>query len=179
MINAINRLSELSGRAVAWLTLVMVVVTVVVVVLRYLFDTGWIWMQESITWMHAAVFMLGAAYTLRRDEHVRVDIFYREMSPRRQALIGIAGSLLFLLPVCLFIALSSLDYVTSSWAVKEASREAGGLPYPFVPILKSLIPLTALLVALQALADLLRDILIISGRHEPETASRPPPGEVL
>ena len=179
MINAINRLSELSGRAIAWLTLVMVIVTVVVVVLRYLFDTGWIWLQESITWMHAAVFMLGAAYTLRRDEHVRVDIFYREMSPRRQALIGIAGSLLFLLPVCFFIALSSLDYVASSWAVKEASREAGGLPYPLVPILKSLIPLTALLVALQALADLLRDILIVTGRQTVVAGTRPPPGEVL
>ena len=106
-ITAINGLSELTGRLIAWLTLLMVLVTVVVVVLRYLFDAGWIWMQESITWMHAAVFMLGAAYTLRQDEHVRVDIFYREMSAKRRALVGVVGAFLFLLPVCFFIAASS------------------------------------------------------------------------
>ena len=179
LINAINRLSEGVGRAVAWLTLIMVLVTVVVVVLRYLFDVGWIWMQESITWMHAAVFMLGAAYTLRRDEHVRVDIFYRQMSARRQALVGIAGTLGFLLPVCVFIGISSWGYVAGSWVVNEASREAGGLPYPFVPILKSLILITAVLVGLQACADLLRDILIATGRSQPESRTIVPPGEVL
>jgi TRAP-type mannitol/chloroaromatic compound transport system permease small subunit len=179
LVDAINRLSEGIGRAVAWLTLIMVLVTVVVVVLRYLFDVGWIWMQESITWMHAAVFMLGAAYTLRRDEHVRVDIFYRQMSARRRALVGIAGTVLFLLPVCVFIGMSSWDYVTSSWVINEASREAGGLPYPFVPILKSLILITAVLVGLQACADLLRDLLIATGRRQPGPSATVPPGEVL
>ena len=177
MIRIINRVSEVSGWVVAWLTLVMVLITVVVVVLRYLFDLGWIWMQESITWMHAAVFMLGAAYTLCRDEHVRVDIFYREMSPSRQAWVGIAGSVFFLLPVCGFIGVSSFDYVTSSWAIREASREAGGLPYPFVPVLKTLIPLTALLVGFQGLADLARDVLIVMGRQKP--GQRPTPAEKL
>ena len=71
--------SELTGTVIAWFTLTMVLGTFVIVVLRYAFDLGWIAMQESITWMHAAVFMLGAAYTLKRDEHVRVDIFYRGM----------------------------------------------------------------------------------------------------
>ncbi|MCZ6584533.1 MAG: TRAP transporter small permease subunit, partial [Gammaproteobacteria bacterium] len=71
--------SEFTGTVIAWLTIMMVLVTFVIVVLRYAFDLGWISMQESVTWMHAAVFMLGAAYTLKRDEHVRVDIFYRRM----------------------------------------------------------------------------------------------------
>ena len=176
LITRIHGLGELTGRAIAWLTLFMVLVTFVVVVLRYLFAVGWIWMQESITWMHAAVFMLGAAYTLGRDEHVRVDIFYRKMSPRSQALVGIAGAVLFLIPVCLFIGLSSLEYVANSWSVKETSREAGGLPYPFVPILKSLIPLTALLVILQAAANLLGDVLIACDRRKPDEP--PPSGEV-
>jgi TRAP-type mannitol/chloroaromatic compound transport system permease small subunit len=178
-IKAINRLSELTGSLVAWLTLLMVLVTVLVVVLRYVFDMGFIWMQESITWMHAAVFMLGAAYTLRQDEHVRVDIFFREMPERRQALVGILGSVFFLLPVCAFIGYSSWDYTANSWAMAEGSREAGGLPYPFVPLLKSLIPLTAALLGLQALADLWRDILIAIGRGSYESGKRPPPGEVL
>jgi len=178
-IRAINRLSELVGRLVAWCTLLMVLVTVLVVVLRYAFDMGFIWMQESITWMHAAIFMLGAAYTLRQDEHVRVDIFYREMSERRRALVGIVGTCIFLFPVCGFIAFSSWSYAANSWAIGEGSREAGGLPYPFVPLLKSLIPATAVLLGLQALADLLRDVLVVSGRDHYDTGQRPPPGEVL
>ena len=74
------------GRMVSWLTMTMVLITATVVVLRYVFGVGWIWLQETVTWMHATVFLLAAAYTLSHDEHVRVDIFYRGMSPRRQAL---------------------------------------------------------------------------------------------
>jgi TRAP-type mannitol/chloroaromatic compound transport system permease small subunit len=178
-IRAINRLSEIVGSLVGWLTLLMVLVTVLVVMLRYAFDMGFIWMQESITWMHAAVFMLGAAYTLRQDEHVRVDIFFREMSERRRALVGIVGTCIFLLPVCGFIGFSSWDYASNSWSMSEGSREAGGLPYPFVPLLKSLIPATAVLLGLQAVADMLRDVLVIMGRSHYDTGQRPPQGEVL
>ena len=83
--NIFDRISELFGRITAWLTILMVIMTGVVVVLRYVLDAGYIWMQESIIWMHAAVFMLGAAYTLRHEEHVRVDIFYRNMGTRSPA----------------------------------------------------------------------------------------------
>ena len=83
--NLIDRLSRATGRVTAWLTLFMVITTFVIVVMRYAFDVGLIWMQESVTWMHAVVFMVGAAYTLGREDHVRVDIFYREMSTRRRA----------------------------------------------------------------------------------------------
>lgn len=160
----LERISDLTGRAVAWLTLPMVAVTFAVVVLRYVFDLGWIWMQESVVWMHAAVFMLAAAYTLSRDEHVRVDIVYRKLQPRQRALADIAGTVFLLLPMMAFLILSSLDYVATSWRIEEGSREAGGLPYPFVPLLKSLIPLTAVLVIVQALARLLADWAIAFGR---------------
>ncbi len=155
---ALRSFSEWTGRLVAWLTLPMVIVTMVIVVLRYLFDLGWIWMQESVVWMHAAVFMLAAAYTLKHDEHVRVDIFYREMSEARKAWVNLVGTVLFLLPVCVFLIWTSIDYVQVSWSIREGSREAGGLPYPFVPLLKSLIPVTALLLALQGVADAIRGI---------------------
>jgi TRAP-type mannitol/chloroaromatic compound transport system permease small subunit len=131
----------------------MVVVTFVIVVLRYVFDLGWIWMQESVVWLHATMFMLASAYTLNRDEHVRVDIFYRAMNERRQALVNLCGGLFLLLPVCVFLLIVSMDYVLVSWSIREGSREAGGLPYPFVPLLKSLIPLTAGLLCLQGVAD--------------------------
>jgi TRAP-type mannitol/chloroaromatic compound transport system permease small subunit len=146
----IERLNIWIGRSVAWLTLVMVLVTFAIVVLRYLFDLGWIWLQELVTWMHAAVFLLGAAYTLARDEHVRVDVFYSQAGERRQALTNLLGSVLFLAPVAVFLAWGSLDYVTASWEIREGSREAGGLPYPAVSLVKSLIPLTAVLLLLQA-----------------------------
>jgi TRAP-type mannitol/chloroaromatic compound transport system permease small subunit len=162
---ALRRISEVTGAAAAWLMLPMVVGTFVVVVLRYAFALGWIWLQEAVVWMHAAVFMLAAAYTLNRDEHVRVDIFYRQMSERRKALVDIAGICLFLLPVSIFIAAVSWDYVAVSWAIREGSREAGGLPYPFVPMLKSVIVIAATLLVLQGVAQLLSAAVVLSGRN--------------
>ncbi|MCY3729708.1 MAG: TRAP transporter small permease subunit [Rhodospirillaceae bacterium] len=176
---ALERLSEVTGSVVAWLTVLMVIGTFVIVVLRYGFDLGWIAMQESIIWMHAAVFMLGAAYTLKRDEHVRVDIFYRRMSARRQALVDLAGTAVFLLPMAVFLTVSSWDYVATSWAIREASREAGGLPYPFVPILKSLIPATALMLTLQGVAILIGSVLTLSERRPSPPPPDAPRGEAL
>ena len=149
------------GRATAWLTLVMVLVTFLIVALRYVFDSGWIWLQESVTWMHAAVFMLAAAYALARDEHVRVDIFYRNFSPRGKALVDTAGSLFLLLPVSVFLIWSSWDYVAASWSIRESSREAGGLIFPLVPILKSFIPIMSAMLLLQAIGMLCRAIIDI------------------
>lgn len=151
LLAQLERINVWIGRTIAWLTLAMVLVTFTVVVLRYLFDVGWIWLQESVTWMHATVFMLGAAYTLARDGHVRVDVFYRQAGERRQALTNLLGTALFLVPVAIFLFWTSLDYVTASWEIREGSREAGGLPYPIVPLVKSLIPVTALLLLLQAI----------------------------
>ena len=95
----LDRLSSVLGKAASWLTLFMVLVTFVVVVMRYALDAGFIWVQESVVWMHATVFMLGAAYTLHEEEHVRVDVFYRDMSARRRALVDFFGVIIFLLPV--------------------------------------------------------------------------------
>ena len=169
---ALNGISEWTGRAVAWLTAPMVVVTFVIVVLRYVFDLGWIWMQESVVWLHAAVFMLAAAYTLKRDEHVRVDIFYRGMSERQKALVDAGGTVLFLLPVCAFFVWTSWDYVSESWRIHEGSREAGGLPYPFVPLLKTLIPVTACLVALQGVAAVAASVIVLRDGTDAATSTR-------
>jgi len=171
--------SEFTGRLIAWLTLLMVLVTFIVVVLRYAFDLGWISMQESVTWMHAAVFMLGAAYTLKRDEHVRVDIFYRRMTRQRKALVDLLGTLIFLLPLSIFLAYVSWDYVYTSWVIREASREAGGLPYPFVPILKSLIPVTAGMLIIQGIANLIEAVLTLMGRMPPGSEKKISVGELL
>ncbi len=156
--NLLDRFSELTGRMTAWLTLLMVLVTFVVVIMRYVFDAGLIWVQESVIWMHACVFMLGAAYTLRHEEHVRVDIFYRGMSERRRALTDAIGVVVFLLPLCAFLAIKAWDFVAASWAIREVSRESGGLPYPLIPLLKTVILVMPIAVSLQGLSLLLHAI---------------------
>ena len=159
----LERLNIVLGRVTAWMTVLMVVVTFVIVVMRYAFDSGWIWLQESVTWMHAAVFMLAAAYTLARDEHVRVDVFYRGFSPQKKALIDALGAALFMIPFCAFLVWSSLDYVGVSWSIQESSREAGGLVFPFPSILKTLIPIMAVTLMAQAVVMLARSIVTIRG----------------
>ncbi len=163
-INRLDRFSELTGQLTAWLTLLMVIVTFAVVVMRYVFDAGLIWMQESVVWMHAFVFMIGAAYTLQRDEHVRVDIFYREMSSRGRAWIDLLGVLVFLLPLCIFLALKAWDFVAFSWALAETSRESGGLPYPLLPMLKTVLILMPAAVGLQGVSLALKSLRTIRGR---------------
>jgi TRAP-type mannitol/chloroaromatic compound transport system permease small subunit len=160
----IDRLSVATGHAAAWLTLLMVIATFVIVVLRYVFDTGVIWLQESVTWMHAAVFMLGAAYTLQRDEHVRVDIFYRTMTARRKAVVDLFGVIFFIVPLCFFFIFEASDYVASSWSIREVSRDAGGLPYPFVPLLKSALIVMPVAVLLQGVSMALKAISTLRGR---------------
>jgi len=157
------------GRACSWLTLCMVLLTSLIVILRYVFDLGWIWLQESVIWMHAAVFMLGAAYTLSADEHVRVDIFYRTMSAQRRAVVDILGTVIFLLPVSLFLLWSSWNFVTVSWQIHEASRETGGLAFPMLPVMKSFIPLMAVLLLLQAVVILVRSTRVL--RHPGQSPS--------
>ena len=154
---ALDAIAERTGRMIAWLTLGMVLATVAVVVMRYAFGQGLIWLQESVNWMHSLVFMLGAAYTLQADQHVRVDIFYREMSERRKAIVNLAGTVLFLLPLCAFLLFESWQYVATAWRIAERSREAGGLPMLY--LLKSVIPLMAVLLAVQGASLALRACL--------------------
>jgi len=152
------------GHATSWLTLLMVFVTFVIVVMRYVFGTGLIWLQESVTWMHAVVFMLGAAYTLQQEQHVRVDIFYRKMTDKQRAWVNLFGVLVFIFPLCGFFVHASVDYVAGAWSFREVSRNSGGLPYPFVPLLKSALLIMPVALALQGLSLLLRSAQTIRER---------------
>jgi TRAP-type mannitol/chloroaromatic compound transport system permease small subunit len=158
---SIDRISHATGKLVAWLTLLMVVVTCIIVAMRYVFDAGLIWMQESVIWMHGTVFMLGAAYTLLHEDHVRVDVFYRAMSERRRAWVDLIGVVIFLLPLCMLLAVKSYDFAAFSWSIQEASRESGGLPYPLVSILKSVLVVMPIAVGLQGISLLLRSVATI------------------
>jgi len=162
--SGIDRISIAIGRTAAWLTLAMVLVTFLIVVMRYVFDSGFIWLQESLVWMHAAVFMLGAAYTLQMEEHVRVDIFYRDMSDRRRAWVNFFGVMLFVFPLCIFFVVTALSYAGASWSLHEISLNAGGLPYPAIPLLKTILIIMPVAVALQGLSLLLRSLRTIRAR---------------
>jgi len=165
IISIIDKFTETTGRLIAYLTFVMVLLSFAIVVLRYGFDLGWVAMQESVLYFHGMVFMLGAAYTLKADGHVRVDIFYQKFSEINKAWVNLLGSLFLLLPVCLTIFFISFDYVATSWSILESSPEAGGLPLVYLN--KSLLLLLAVTLILQGLSEIGRNILIITS-EQPE-----------
>lgn len=165
--------TTLVGSSSAWLSLLLVLTMVLVVVLRYGFDIGNIALQESLTYLHGSLFMLGIAYTLAEDEHVRVDVLYQRFSLRGRAWVNLLGTLFLLLPVCAAIFWLSLDYVASSWRDQEASAN-GGLP--FVYLLKTLLLILPALLTVQALAELLRHGLTLLGAALPAPLEHPGEG---
>jgi len=164
LVHYIDIFTEYSGRLLAWLVIAMALLTTVIVVMRYGFNTGSIMLQEAVTYMHGYLFMLGTAYALKSGAHVRVDIFYHNFSPRAKAWVNSLGGIVFLMPLCAFIGLSSWNYVSESWSIRETSSQPGGIPAVF--LLKSTIPLMAFNLFLQGLAETLRSaISLVAGRE--------------
>jgi TRAP-type mannitol/chloroaromatic compound transport system permease small subunit len=161
VVLGIERAIATIGRAVAWCCLYVVIAEFAVVLMRYALGLGSIKLQESVLYAHAGLFMLAAAWTLQADGHVRVDVFYAQAKPRTRALVNLLGALLFLLPLAAALAALSIPYVERSWAIFERSREASGLP--FVYLLKTLIPIFALLIGLQGVAQAIRAALVLCG----------------
>jgi TRAP-type mannitol/chloroaromatic compound transport system permease small subunit len=158
----IDRLTSALGRAAAWLALVVVLLQFALVVARYLFGLGSVWLTETVIYAHAALFMLVAAWTLQVGGHVRVDIFYADASAHTKALIDLVGALFLLLPFMVVLIWLSMPYAARSWSILEHSQEASGLPVVFV--LKTLIPLFALLMALQGIAQAIRAAALLRTR---------------
>lgn len=161
LIDWIDRINVGIGKGVSILALLIVVVQFVVVLMRYVFGVGSVWMQELIVYQHAFLFMLTAAFTLSREGHVRVDIFYREARPRTKAKINLFGSLFLILPVCSLIIMVSMGYVLNSWAILEGSPETSGIHARF--LLKSAIPAFAIMMILQALVMAARSWFALQG----------------
>lgn len=137
----------------------MVAVTLLVVVLRYVFSEGTILLQEFVLYLHGAAFMLGIPYALKEDAHVRVDLVYGRLGQSGRAQVDLAGHLLFLVPVAVAVLVFSTGYVARSWRILEGSSEVGGIPGVF--LLKTLIPLMAVLLLLQSVAEIVRCIRIL------------------
>lgn len=159
----IDRLNDVIGHTVSWLTLTMVLVTCAVVIARYLFGAGSIALQESVMYMHGTTFMLGIAFTLKEQGHVRVDVLYERFTERTRAVIEMMGTVLFLVPISAFIFWNSLEYVTFSWSLSESSAQPGGLPGVY--LLKTLIPAMGGLLLLQGIAEFLKAMIKIRGNN--------------
>lgn len=155
--DALDRVNDWVGRVVRWLALLMLLAQFAVVVLRYLFGTSYLWATESVLYLHAALFMLGAGYTLLVDGHVRVDILYGSLSERGKAWINLLGTVLFLVPTCLVILWFTWRFTANSWAIREGPLSVGGIPASF--LLKTLIPAFAVLLLIQGLSLALRSLV--------------------
>jgi TRAP-type mannitol/chloroaromatic compound transport system permease small subunit len=169
---AIEVLSEWCGRIVAWLVLAMALIIVYDVGMRYLFQSGSIRLQELQWHLFALLFLLGAAYTLKHDGHVRVDLFYRSrfLSVRGRALVDLLGTALLLVPFCVLVITGSIPFVESAWRFGEGSPDPGGLPHRF--LLKAAIPLGFALVLLQGVALMIRSAQTLFGWPRRDAAGR-------
>lgn len=170
LCRGIDCFTEVTGKGVSWLTLILIITTCAVVILRYFLSSGSIILQEAVTYLHASLFMLAMAFTLKRGGHVRVDVLYGNFSARTQALVDALGTLLLLIPVCLLILFFSWDYVYISWAIEERSTEGGGIAYVYV--LKTLLLILPLMLILQGISELIKNTLFFFGLGGVHTAEK-------
>jgi TRAP-type mannitol/chloroaromatic compound transport system permease small subunit len=172
LADALDAFSRALGNAVKWLAVLLVLVQFVVVILRYIYGSSFIWMQESVIYIHAALFMLAIAYTLLRDAHVRVDLYYGAWRPTTRAAVDLAGILIGVLPFCWLLIWASWTWAMTSWRMGEGPLQVGGLP--LTPLLKAMVPGMAILLALQSVSVLIRCVVVIAGRtptHFPHAAT--------
>ncbi|MEZ4774519.1 MAG: TRAP transporter small permease subunit [Bacteroidia bacterium] len=155
-VKILDSINEWTGKTTAWLTTILVVFMCYDVIMRYLFSQTAVWISELEWHMFALIFLLGAAYTLKDDKHVRVDVFYTNFSPRKQAWVNLFGTIFFLIPFCLIVIYTSISYAGKSWAIGESSPDPGGLPARY--LIKSAITVGFVLLLLQSLAELMRSI---------------------
>lgn len=184
MISGLNRIV---GEILSWLSLAVVVICFTVVVQRYVFHYSILALQDLYVWLAGAMFTGVAGFALLRDDHVRVDIFYRPASVRWKATADLIGVVLFLVPFVVVVSVYALPYIQRSWRIYEGSANVGGMPGLFV--LKSFILVFTGLVGLQGLAWAARSILVLAGReallpphlrypppHAPEATAQSEPG---
>jgi len=145
----LNFIIKESGKIASFLILLLIILVSVSVILRYIFSIGFIWLQDLYIWVHAIFILLGLAYTLNKDEHVRIDLLYRSLKKKIKKKINFFGSLLFGIPVSFILIVNGFDYFYRSFLLNESSKETGGLPFIF--ILKFFIFLTGIFLFFELL----------------------------
>ena len=149
-----DKINEFVGKNISWFIILMVIVQLAIVMSRYIYGIGFLKLQELLIYLHGSLFTLAAGYTLLKDEHVRVDLIYREASQKYKSLINIFGSLIFLIPFCLLTFSTSLPYVRRSWKILEGSPETSGLNAVF--ILKTVLIIFPILLLLQSFSIIIK-----------------------
>ena len=172
IIKYIDRLNAWVGVVSGYVALIMVLVVTTDVIMRYVFNTSFVAVQELEWHLFGVLFLLGAGYTLMVDGHVRVGVFYQRLSARGQAWINLIGVLLFLLPGCYMVLATSWNFFHVSYVMGEGSPDPGGLPARYV--LKFFIPLGFALITLQGISLGIKSYLTLIGRPYEE---KPQPGE--
>ena len=152
----IDDLVDWLGRKVSWLTTVLVVLICADVIMRYLFSATKTWILELEWHIFSVIFLIGASYTLLHDKHVRVDLFYEKMSPTKRRWVDLAGIVFFLLPWCVVVMHTSLDYTLNSFSFRETSSQPNGLPARY--LIKGVILIAFSLLFLQALSLAIQSI---------------------
>lgn len=157
----IDRLNERVGSAVAWLAVALVVLQFALVLMRYVYGKNFIFLQESLLYMHGTLFLIAAGYTLLHNGHVRVDLLYREASERTKARVNLLGGLFLLIPVCGLLWWAAWPFVEAAWQSREGSIETSGLPIKY--LYKSVILVFVALLGLQGLSQTLKAIIVLRG----------------
>ncbi len=160
----LEQFSERTGKLVSWLVLVMVLLVSYDVAMRYFFQSGSVALQEMEWHLFSLIFLIGAAYTLKHDDHVRLDLFYKSkfMDDRRRAWIDLFGSIFLLIPFCILIISTAWPFVYQSYIHLEGSPDPGGLPYRW--ILKASIPLGFTFLLLQGVSDIVKNLSTVLGK---------------
>ncbi|MDX1344490.1 MAG: TRAP transporter small permease subunit [Sedimenticolaceae bacterium] len=164
---AISRFSTWIGYLCAILLLLLIANVFYDVVARYVFNSVSIGMQEMEWHLYATMFLLGVSYAVSTEGHVRVDLFYERMSPKRRAVIDLTGSVVLLIPFALLVFWFGIDFTWQAWEIDEGSGDPGGLPNRW--IIKGMIPFSFLAMAISGLGMMLRSINILRGYHQEET----------
>jgi len=161
----IEHFTDKVGQYIAWLVLIMVILVSYDVTMRYFYQSGSVALQELEWHLFSLIFLLGTAYTFKHDDHVRLDLFYQSkyMNEYRRAWVNFLGGVLFLIPFCLLIIITSWPFVAQSYLHMEGSPDPGGLAYRW--ILKSSIPLGFALLLLQGMAEIIKNLLFIMDEH--------------
>ena len=150
----IDKVIDNIAKILTYLLVSMIILVFITVIIRYMLNISYVALQELVMYFHALIFMFGVSYALKEKSHVKIDIIYNSLNKKYQYYISMLGTIIFIIPTSLFIIYSSIDMVTQSWSLLEGSSEAGGLDLVF--ILKSVIPITGVLIFLQALSDIIK-----------------------
>lgn len=163
-LNFIDKLNKKIGYYTSWLTFILVLIVCYDVFTRYLLRESSTAIQELEWHIFALIFLMAAAYTFKTNDHVRVDVFYVQLSEKKKALVNLLGTILFLIPLCIVVIISSKGFVLQSWITKETSPDAGGLPAR--DTLKSIIPISFFILLLEAIAFSIKSFFVLKDNNE-------------